>query len=146
MQAFSIRGWVPFGIEVNSCASESSRLIKGDFESYSFPERVKYDLVWMNHVLPNFKDPAGALRKAYDLLQPNGLLFIAVPDSDMMYTNSQAAFFYWRKHEYYIMWNKQTLTRQLQNIGYEIILTKRNYENRFAYQDDLHIIAQKKFF
>ncbi len=146
LQAFSIRGWIPFGIDINPISAESNRLTKDDFESYKFPEMVKYDLLWMNHVVENFQDPIKALTKAYDLLTDNGCIFIATPDTDMIFTNSSASFQYWRVHENYIMWNKEALTRKLEEIGFEIIMARRNHEKRFTYAEDLHIIAQKKYF
>ena len=146
MQAFSIRGWVPFGIEVNPDASESNRLIKGDFENYEFPDRMKYDLIWMNHVIENMKDPVAALKRTFDLLTPNGTVFIATPDTDILYVNSSGSFKYWAEHENYIMWNKDSLSKKLEEIGFEIIVSRRNTDVRFTYTNDLHLIAQKKFF
>lgn len=152
MQAFSIRGWIPFGIDCNDEASESHRLIKGNFEDYEFPKDgddfvgTRYDLVWMNHVLENMKEPVKALQKAYDLLNPSGCIFIATPDTDMIFTNSSGAYKYWREKEHYIMWNIESLTRQLERIGFEVILKRRNHENRYLYEDDIHVIAQKRFF
>ena len=146
IHGFSVRGWIPFGIDIHKDSAESSRLVKGDFESYDFPDMVQYDLIWMNHVIENMKDPVAALRKSYDLLTENGCLFIGTPDTDMMITNSQGAFYYWRKHEHYIMWNKDRLTRILEDIGFEVILARRNHDNRFTYADDVHLIAQKRFF
>ncbi|MNT33906.1 bifunctional 3-demethylubiquinone-9 3-methyltransferase/ 2-octaprenyl-6-hydroxy phenol methylase [compost metagenome] len=40
----------------------------------------RFDVVTMNHVLEHLHDPAAALRKAYDLLQPGGLLWLATPN------------------------------------------------------------------
>jgi len=146
MEAFRIRGWIPFGIEFNEDAVESSRMIKGNFESYEFPDMVKYNLIWMNHVIENMKDPVRALKISLDLLAEDGCIFIATPDTDMIFTNSSHSFCYWRENEHYIMWNKMVLTRKLEELGFDIIMARRNHEVRFTYTDDLHILAQKKIF
>ena len=146
MDGFRVRGWVPYGIEVNDLASESARLVKGDFETHEFGGEEKFNLIWMNHVLENFRDPVKALAKARDLLNEDGIIFIATPDTDMIMTNSQAAFVYWREKEHYIMWNRQALTKKLEELGFEVILSRRNHEARFTYTDNIHIIAQKRFF
>ena len=146
MEAFKIRGWIPFGIDFNIDAPESTRLIKGDFEKLSTNDDIRYDLVWMNHVLENFRDPVDALKTTVEILSPNGCIFIATPDTDMIFTNSSHSFCYWREHENYIMWNKQALTQQLERLGFDIIMARRNHESRFTYTDDLHILATKQVF
>ena len=35
---------------------------------------------------------------------------------------------------------------KLKELGFEVILEKRNTDNRFTYKTDIHIIAQKRYF
>lgn len=152
MQSFGTRGWIPFGIDFNEDSPESQRLIKGNFEHYEFPKdddnhtATGYDLIWLNHVIENFKDPVKSFKKCYELLNDSGCLFIATPDTDMIITNSASRYEYWRERECYIMWSMDALIKQLEQAGFEVILKRRNHEIRYTYTNDLHIIAQRRFF
>jgi len=44
------------------------------------------------------------------------------------------------------MWNKESLVRELERLGFEVIMARSNFSARFGYYFDLHIIAQKTYF
>lgn len=144
MNAMKARGWLCWGIDVFS-EQENERLIKADFEAYDF-KAMNFNLIWMSHVLEHFKNPLEALKKCYDIMPEDGVLYLATPDTDFIHTRSNAGFTHWKKDEHYIMWNKESLTRELKKLGFEIVLARRNYEQRFTSWDDVQIIAQKRFF
>lgn len=145
MMAFRRRGWVSYGIEIVDEAETTPRLIKGDFENFSFPQDLKFDLIWMSNVLENFKEPQLALEKVYDLMPPNGVLYICTPDTNFVYNNGVAGFSHWNKANY-IMWSTQRLRSYLEQLGFNVLLQCRSYEKRTTAWDVQHIIAQKKFF
>jgi len=143
---FKERGWITFGIDTNKDIVESDRLIKDDFETTEKLYQKTYDLVWMGFVLQQFKNPIGALKKAYDILQDDGVIFISTPDTDFLHNKTGNLFPHWRKDDTYIMWNERSLCRELEKLGFNIIMKRRNYYQRFGYDHDLHIIAQKIFY
>jgi len=146
MQAMSTRGWISFGIDISKDAPTNERMIQGDFETYTFPKDLRFNLVWMGHVLENFEDPIGALEHAYEILTEDGLIFISTPDTDFIYTNDKTGFCHWRGKENYIMWSRPTLENKLREMGFDILVSKRNYEKRFTNWDNMFIVAQKKVY
>lgn len=146
MQEFADRGWIPFGIDINTSNKNSDRIAVGNFETHQFPEDMKFDLIWMSHVLEHFLDPVKALEKAKSLLSEDGCLYIATPDTDFIITRSSAGFPHWKSKEHYLMWNRESLCNKLEELGFDVIMSRRNYSERFQAWDDVQIIAQKKFF
>ena len=144
--AFAERGWVPYSIDLNESAGGESRVIIGDFEDHPFPPAQKFNLIWLYQTLECFKDPVKALQKAQELLTEDGIIFIASPDSDFIHTRSSSSFIHWKPEMNYLMWNRRSLTSQLEKLGFNVILSRQNYEHRFPFWDDLHLIAQRKFF
>lgn len=145
MNAMRERGWLPWGIDVHASVESNDRIIKGDFESYDF-KNLKFNLIWMSHVFEHFKNPIGVLKKCYDLLAEDGVIYIATPDTDFIHTRSNAGFPHWKGDEHYIMWNKESLVREVEKLGFEVILARRNYEQRFTAWDDVQLLAQKRFY
>ncbi len=162
MDFFERRGWLVWGIEVNKDIKGHKNIYKGNFETYDFSpnidkEKLKeltgkesikrtFDLIWMSHVLEHFSDPIRALRKAYNLLSETGVIYIATPDIDFIYKTGIAGFPHWKKNEHYIMWSERALVRELERIGFNIIMKRRNFSSRFPSWYDVHVIAQKRFF
>jgi hypothetical protein len=146
LEVFRHRGWVPFTIDKNVNLATSERLIASDFETFTFPEDEKYALVWIYHVLESFQNPFEALKKVKNILSEDGILFIGTPDTDFLYTRGPAGFPHWKRDFNHILWNRRSLTSYLEKLGFDIVLSRRNYEQRFPAWDDCWILAQKKFF
>jgi len=144
--SFAKRGWVPTSIDKNTSFVNSSNLIAADFETHKFQESTKYNLIWFYHSLECLSDPIGSLAILPKLLAEDGILFIGTPDTDFINTRSSSSFIHWKHDENYLMWNRRSLTRHLEHLGFNVILARQNYEHRFPIWDDLHIIAQRKFF
>lgn len=143
---FMERGWVTTTIDKNSAFESSDILIVDDFEKHKFPESVKYNAIWIYHTLECFDNPVEALSLCQKLLTEDGILFIASPDTDFISTRSSSNFIHWKPETNHIMWNRRSITRHLENLGFTIILNRQNYEHRFPAWDDFHILAQKRFF
>jgi SAM-dependent methyltransferase len=143
-EAFSTRGWIDYSIDKNSSYIPSDRRFVGDFETYEFPE--KYNLIWIYHTLECFIDPIKALQKCKDLLVEDGILFMASPDTDFINTRSSSNFIHWKPEYNHIMWNRRSMAKHLDSLGFNVILNRQNYEHRFPAWDDFHILAQRKFF
>lgn len=145
-RAFADRGWIPYSIDKNEYQESSDRLFIGDFENYDFPEGLKFNMIWAYHTLECFSDPIASLSKIKSLLTEDGILFLASPDTDFINTRGSTGFIHWKPEDNHIMWNRSTITRRLENLGFNVIMCRQNYEHRFPAWDDFHLIAQKKFF
>ena len=163
MDYFKDRGWLVWGIEINDSITGKGNIYKGNFETYDFSPNIDktklkeitgakheikrtFDLIWMSHVLEHFNDPIAALKKAYNLLSETGLLYIAVPDIDFIYEMGTPRFPHWNKREHFIMWSERALVRELEKIGFNIIVKRRNYSSRFNQWNDCQIICQRIYF
>ena len=131
-QEFERRGWVV----INS----------DDFEKQKFKESEKFNLIWLYNNLERFIDPVASLELCHKLLAEDGILFIASPDTDFISTRGSSGFTHWKPSTNHIMWNRRSITRHLENLGFNVILNRQNYEHRFPSWDDFHVLAQKKFF
>lgn len=140
------RGWVTFGIDNNPAIKGTNRIIADDFETYKDFCKEEFDLVWMSHVLERFKDPMKALIHARTILKENGVIYIATPDIDFLYSKLYQEWPHWDKKKNYIMFNETSLKRELERLGFKVIVNVRNYYSRFGHFCDLHIVAQKVYF
>jgi 2-polyprenyl-3-methyl-5-hydroxy-6-metoxy-1,4-benzoquinol methylase len=160
LESMSKRGWLTWAIDVNPTLTGQGNIYKGDFLDYDFSlsnpavtaatgeEKIerKFDLIWMGHVLEHMRDPIAALKKAYDLLEGKGVLFIATPDIDFIYKTTVCGWGHFKPDEHYIMWSERALVRELERIGFKIVMKRRNYSSRFMSWYDVQIIAQKNYF
>ncbi len=129
---FQRRGWIVETVQ--------------DFEKHKFKESQKFNMVWLYSALEQFHDPIASLQFCHKLLVEDGILFIASPDTDFISTRSSSNFMHWDSERNHIMWNRRSICRHLEYLGFNIILNRQNYEHRFPVWDDFHILAQKKFF
>jgi len=80
LRAFTDQGWSGIGLEPNGEMARIAKekmdveVIEGSLESLTLDR--KFDLVTMLQVAGHFYDPRTAFKKAYDLLNVNGLLLI----------------------------------------------------------------------
>jgi SAM-dependent methyltransferase len=160
LKAMEKRGWLVWGIDISPVLTGKNNIYKGDFLTYDFDitnEAVKqiteeekihreFDLIWMGHVLEHMSNPLASLRKAYDLLEQKGVLFISTPDIDFIHKTTIQGWPHFKGKEHYILWSERALCRELERIGFNIIMKRRNFSSRFMSWYDLHIIAQKNYF
>jgi len=143
--AFKTRGWVPTSIDINKEQWNPPDIV-GDFQEFEFPAESKFDMIWMYHSLECFKDPLYVLAKCKSLLTEDGIIALYGPDTDFIHTRGSSGFIHWKPDMNYMMWNRRAITGHLEKLGFQIIVARQNYEHRFPYWDDYHIIAQVKFF
>lgn len=130
---FKERGWIP----------ETSY---NKFEDTEFPADTKFNAIWFQHSLETMKDPISSLARCKSLLTEDGILFIASPDTDFIHTRGSSGFRHWKPDYNYLMWNRRSISKQLENLGFNIIMSRQNADMRFSETDDFHLIAQVKFF
>lgn len=160
---FRERGWLAWGIDCNTETPHKKNIYKGDYLTFDFspqidPVKLKsitgkeklvrtFDLIWMSHVLSNFNDPILALQKTYNLLAPDGVVYISVPDIEGLHKRGVTAWQHWKMQETYTMWSERALRRELERLHFKVIMSRRNLADRFGNQhDDIHLIAQKDYF
>ena len=79
------RGYEAVGIEASPSVAEIAReafdveVVVGSFPEYNF-EIDSFDIVTMNHVLEHLYKPEEALREAYRILKPGGILAVMSPN------------------------------------------------------------------
>lgn len=80
LQSCATAGWKTYGVEPNSSASQLARQ-KG-IEIFETIDQIKgtFQLITLWHVLEHVPDPNETLIKVRELLAPNGVLLIAVPN------------------------------------------------------------------
>lgn len=163
MQYMEKRGWLTWGIELNKHSECNKNCALGDFTTYDFnidlskellventgeDEVLKreFDLIWMNDVIEHFDNPLGALSKAKELLTETGVLYISTPDIGFISKKGVSGFPYWKPAEHYVMWSEEALKRELERLGFNIVMSRRNFSSTYTSFYTLNIIAQKNFF
>jgi SAM-dependent methyltransferase len=136
------RGWICWGIDKHHLVKEDKYHIKDDFETYNFRD-LQFDVVWMGHVFEHFRDPVKALKKAYDITPEDGVVVITTPDVDFINQTTPARFPHWKSEEHYIMWNKDSLKREAEKLGFQVIMCRSNFSERYMALWDTHLILQK---
>ncbi len=78
-------GYEAHGLELNETAARHARdilkleVVTGDFLT-SPHESNRYNAVLFGHTLEHFANPVAVIARAYELLKPGGILWIAVPN------------------------------------------------------------------
>lgn len=77
-------GWRVVGCEpdpkaVAICREQALNVIQGDVFSEAL-DGERFDVVTISHVLEHVADPQALLKRAYELLQPGGFLWVALPN------------------------------------------------------------------
>lgn len=120
------RGWDAHGVEVSETAAHHARDVLGlpvwvgEFaESPQPPASVDAVVIW--HVLEHLLDPVAALAKAAEVLRPDGILVVAVPN----FESWQAAFsgrhwFHLDVPRHYHHFRTPVLLRLLEEQGFSV--------------------------
>jgi len=163
MDYFENRGWLTWGIDVNVPKEKRPNLYKGDFLTYDFEPRINkeelekhvgdgrlkkrtFDLIWMSHVLEHFDNPIEVLKKAKGLLSDTGVMYISTPDIDFINKTGLPSFPHWKCKEHRVLWSSRALKRELERLGFDVILIRRNFSSRFISWYDVQCICQKRYF
>jgi SAM-dependent methyltransferase len=86
LQEFASRGWEPYGLEPSgagaaAAARRGAVVHPGTLRDQPW-QPGSFRLITFHHALEHIPDPVDALRRARALLEPGGLLVIAVPNWD----------------------------------------------------------------
>jgi SAM-dependent methyltransferase len=149
------RGWLVWGIDKEGEGKDN--LYKGDIFLYPFTPSIQdneikeelkeekrlFDLIWVQYSLERQYDPLGYLRKIYDLLAPTGVLYLSTPNIDTIFRQGVANWAHWQKDDNNILFSKRALVREVEKVGFKVIMSRDNSSVRFMGHSDIHLIAQK---
>ena len=144
------QGFETFALDIISHKFQGHQNIAANFEDWDpdFQELVSkkgglVDVVWASHIFEHFKDPIVAARKAFNILAPGGVLFVAMPDPWFIDFRAPLLWGHWHLKEHHIFWDRDSFCRMMEEIGFKTILKKRNVTYDFICIGDYHLIFQK---
>lgn len=139
------RGWLATGVDI----IKDKDFHTGDFLTFDFKE--SFDLILMSGFLQCVKEPFQAIRKAYDLLNPDGVLFISTPDTDLIKNDFFPNWGHWNAKENRQYFNERILRQMLSKCGqdlkggFKVKLVHRDTSKRFVSWNNFHLVAQKEW-
>lgn len=131
MKAAKDRGWVVEGNEISKFASDYAKknykfsIFNEDFLNLPVP-KIKYDLITMWDVIEHFYDPISAVKKASNLLNPDGMLVISTPDVNSIPAKitKDKWIGYKLSDEHLTYFSSKTISALLKSGGFEIVKKK----------------------
>jgi SAM-dependent methyltransferase len=132
------RGWVSTGIDLIP-----NDFITMDFERFQFED--KFDFIYMGHVLQSFEDPIHALGSAFSMLNKNGILMLTTPAPELVHFTGLREFGHWSSKHAHVYISEKELKRLTLGMGFEWILSRVNFSQRFMTWNDRHLILQRKY-
>lgn len=137
------RGWLTTGIDL----IPNDKYHTGDFTEFDF-KGERFDLVKMTSVVSLFPDLGQAIKTAYDLLYPSGVLWLDFPDTDLIKAGGFASWGHWNSKEHRVHINESILRDILTKCDdlsgrMDINVIHRNMSKRFTSWNICTVIAQK---
>ncbi len=140
-----------FGYEVVGLdlREESVRLLRAvGFEGHAvgldeYQASEPFDVISMADVLEHMSFPKPALHHAWDLLQPDGLLFLSMPNADSFVwqiSNGNGTNPYWGEIEHYHNFGRKRLYALLDECGFQAV----RYGISIRYRACMEVIAKKR--
>jgi 2-polyprenyl-3-methyl-5-hydroxy-6-metoxy-1,4-benzoquinol methylase len=124
LDIFAKDGWETWGVEPSENAEyaidKGHKVMQTVFEKVNF--QTKFDLIIMNHTLEHIENPLVVLKKAYDLLEKDGIILIDVPNFDSLSSNISGK--YWQHLlplEHNFQFTKESLTKLFEKTGFKVI-------------------------
>lgn len=120
-------GLETFGNDIFEHPSQH-QLIFGNFENEDFLPRT--DLIWASHVFEHFRDPGAQLNRCKSALSPNGILYIAMPDTFAIdFDNpSNTMNWDWNVREHHILWGMESFIEYAAEHGLKCVYSERNID------------------
>jgi len=99
--------------------------ICANFEDWDTEER--FDIVWMSHFMEHIKDPRKALEKVKKILNPGGILFNAMPDTNHVNWGDYSEFPFLTA-EHHILWNVHDWITFVEETGLRCIYKNLSFD------------------
>jgi predicted SAM-dependent methyltransferase len=129
-----------YSLDIIGRESKHKQII-GNFEEIEIDG--KFSVIWASHIFEHFRDPISAIKKCYDLLEPNGMLFIAMPDPYFINYADVYSWGHWNIREHHIFWDLYSFIKECEMVGFEKWLSVRNVESKYICNGDFHILLRK---
>lgn len=131
------------GLDINPhVKSKKHKIITGNFEEVKIDK--KFDVIWASHVFEHFKDPIGCINRCKEFLEPNGLLFIAMPDPFFINWANPYTWNHWVVNEHHILWDMDSFIDCVLQQGFQIKHASRHVGVEFYLTSgDFHLIFEK---
>ena len=100
-----------------------------------------WDIIWAYHTMEHLQYPLESLKEYYEMLNPGGVLFIAMPDPFFINFDNTSAWNHWLLREHHIMWDMDSFCDEAEAIGFKVSLKMRNMKIKVC--KDMHIILRK---
>lgn len=140
------RGFICTGMDLHMARSSERgiEIIRDDFETHEFKFR-KYDIIIMIHVIEHLKDFRAAIKKIWNILRPEGVVFIASPDAGLY---SKTGLVYWGGWDLRCrtMFSMDSFNFLMEQQGFANIMLRRNEGARFGHNNDFHGIWQRPYY
>lgn len=140
-------GMKTYGLDIVKHDFGKHESVVADFEDYSgnnIKNRANtFQLIWASHIFEHFRFPIQAVRHCNKILEPGGLLFVAMPDPYFIDWKSAHLWGHWHINEHHILWDMESFAKVLEEEGFEIIFQKHNIGYEFICIGDFHILARK---
>lgn len=141
IKAWRKDGWVAEGIDLMK--DDNPNTFVGDFETYEF--KKQYDVLWMADVIQNFDNAIAGIVKAFNLLKPDGVLFISTPAPGLIHELGWQYWGCWNNKTDNIYFAQDNLVKILEYLGMEVIMKRENIQPRFNIFNNTHILCQKHY-
>ena len=112
-----VEGIEPAAELVSRAGAHRSRIHVGPFDE-TFRTSTQFSLILMLDVLEHMADPAGAVRHALALLEPQGRLVVTVPAFRLLWTNHDVL------NQHFTRFTKSSFRRLAQQAGLKIVTLK----------------------
>ena len=110
-----------------------------DFLEYETSK--KYDVIVMGDVLEHVSEPVRALEKAYDMLAPDGILWLSTPNYESAFTRMNGFNDpMWNQMNHFTYFSFNGLKPMLDKIGFDV----RRYDISNRYSGSMELILQKR--
>lgn len=128
------QGFIPYGIDINPIGIEIARrkfpshqVYKGTLEDSPFPGGFFY-AIFMNDFLEHVRNPAAILKLAYQLLEPEGFLVIATPDTNSFSHKITRQYWPHYKPEHLFYFNRDNIGVLLKNTQFRLLSAKKAWK------------------
>jgi predicted SAM-dependent methyltransferase len=134
-------GWEATGLDIMD--HKVDNIITGSFEDINPDEFGRYDFIWLSHVFEHFKDPEKAVWVLNEILNEEGIAFIAMPDTFAIDWEHIYNWGHWHVNEHHILWDMVSFIKFMEDRGFSCKFRKRNASGLFICNGDFHLVFQK---
>ena len=137
MDIAKVRGFDPIAVDINSTTKTKYPLIIGSLDE-STDKIPMTDVIWLSHVVEHLKNPIDVMTKLFDRLNPEGCIYVSMPDPWFIPWENPHCWAHWHCQEHHIMWDMDSFIDMMIGLGYELVTSYRR-----SYGADYHIIMRR---